>query len=72
MNVLDRPHACGCTASECNGLTRDTVASTTAQDHIVTANDTVEEAAGGYADAQAAPKVHHSNKFEWTGTWITA
>ena len=28
----------------------------TAQDHSVTTNPTVEEAAGGYVDAQAAPR----------------
>ena len=56
MNVLERPQACGCTASECDGLTSGTVVSTTAQDHSVTANHTVEEAAGGYVDAQAAPR----------------
>ena len=58
MNVLERPQACGCTASECDGLARGTVVSKTAQ----TPNHTVEEDAGGCADAQAAPKVHHSNK----------
>ena len=62
MNALERPQACGCTASECDGLTCGTVVSTTAQDHSVTTNHTVEKAAGGCADAQAAPKVHHSNK----------
>ena len=44
-----------------------TVVSTTAQDHSVTTNHTVEEAAGGCADAQAAPKVHHSNKSSGSG-----
>ena len=39
-----------------------TVVSTAAQDHSVTTNHTVEESAGGCADAQAAPKVHHSYK----------
>ena len=67
MNVLERTQACGCTASECDGLTCGTVVSTTAQDHSVTTNHTVEEAAGGCADAQAAPKVHHSNKSSGSG-----
>ena len=42
--------ACGCTAIECDGLTFGTVVSVTT-DHIV------EEAAGGRADSQTAPKV---------------
>ena len=62
MNILERPQACGCTASKCYGLTCGTDISTTAQDHIVTTNQTVEESAGGCADAQAAKKVHHSDK----------
>ena len=61
MNVLERPQACGCTPSECDGLTCGTVVSMTAQDHSVKTNHTVEEDAGVCADAQAAPKVHHSN-----------
>ena len=61
INVLERPKACGCTTSECDGLTCGTVVSTTAQDHSVMTNHTVEEAAGGRADAQAAPEVHHSS-----------
>ena len=58
--VLERLQACGCTASKWDGLTCGTVVSTTAQDNSVTKNHTMEEAAGGCADAQAAPKVHHS------------
>ena len=67
MNVLERPQACGSTASECDSLTCGTVVSTTAQDHSVTTNYTVEEAFGGCADAQAAPKVYHSNKSSGSG-----
>ena len=66
-NVLERSQACGCTASECDGLTCGTFVSTTAQDHSVTTNHTVEDAAGGCADVQAAPKVHHSNKSSGSG-----
>uniref|UniRef100_M4BYH8 RxLR effector candidate protein n=1 Tax=Hyaloperonospora arabidopsidis (strain Emoy2) TaxID=559515 RepID=M4BYH8_HYAAE len=62
MNVLERRQACGCTAIECDGLTCGTVISTTVQDHSVITNHTVEEGAGGFADAQATPKVYHSNK----------
>ena len=32
-NVLERPHSCGCTASECDGFTCVTIASTTVQEH---------------------------------------
>ena len=67
MNFLELPQACECTASECDGLTCGTVVSTTAQDHSVTTNHTVKEAAGGCVDAQAAPKVHHSNKSSGSG-----
>ena len=49
--------ACGCTVSECDGLTFGTVVSVTAQDHSVTTDHIVEEAAGGCADSQTAPKV---------------
>ena len=62
MNILERPQACKCTTSECDGLTCGTVVSTTAQDHSVIMNHIVESAAGGCANSQAAPKVHHSNK----------
>ena len=55
------------TTNECDGLTSDTVVSTTAQDHSVTTNHTVDEAAGGCEDAQAVPKVHHSNKSSGSG-----
>ena len=66
-NAIERLQACGCTASECDGLNCGTVVRTTAQDHSVTTNHTVEEAAGGCADAQAVPKVHHSNKSSGLG-----
>ena len=71
MNVLELSQACGCTASECDGLTCGTVVSTTVQDHSVTTNHTVEGAAGGCADAQAAPKVHHLNKSSGPGHGCT-
>ena len=67
MSVLERPQACGCSTSECDGLTCGSVVSTTAQDHSVKTNHTVEEDAGVCADAQAAPKVHHSNKLSGPG-----
>ena len=67
MNILERPQACGCTASECDGLTCGTVARTTAQDHSVDDHYTVEQAPGGCTEVQAAPKVHHSNKSSGPG-----
>uniref|UniRef100_A0AAV1VN61 Reverse transcriptase n=1 Tax=Peronospora matthiolae TaxID=2874970 RepID=A0AAV1VN61_9STRA len=62
MNVLERPQACGCTTSECDGLTCGTVVSTTAQNLSVPNGYTSEQSSGGYEETQAAPKVHHSNK----------
>ena len=60
ISVLERPQACGCSTSECDGLTCGSVVSTTAQDLSVAGHYTVEQDTGGCA--QAAPKVHHSNK----------
>ena len=71
MNVLERPQACGCTASDCDGLTCGTVVSTSAQYYCVTTYHNREEAAGGCADAQGAPKVHHSNKSSGSGHGCT-
>uniref|UniRef100_A0AAV1VFY4 Uncharacterized protein n=1 Tax=Peronospora matthiolae TaxID=2874970 RepID=A0AAV1VFY4_9STRA len=62
MNVLERPQACGCTTSECDGLTRGTVVSTIAQDHSVEGHYTVEPASGTCVETQAAPKVYHSKR----------
>ena len=67
MNVLERSQARECSTSECDGLTCGSVVSTTAQDLSVTDSHTVEQAAGGCAQAQAAPKVHHSNKSSGPG-----
>ncbi|CAI5703143.1 unnamed protein product [Peronospora effusa] len=67
MNVLERSQACECTTSECDGLTCGSVVSTTAQELSVTDSHAVEQAAGGCAQAQAAPKVHHSNKSSGPG-----
>uniref|UniRef100_A0AAV1TM56 C2H2-type domain-containing protein n=1 Tax=Peronospora matthiolae TaxID=2874970 RepID=A0AAV1TM56_9STRA len=62
MDVLERPQACGCTTSECDGHTCGTVASTIAQDHSVEGHYTVKPASGTCVEAQAAPKVHHSKR----------
>uniref|UniRef100_M4C3U6 Uncharacterized protein n=1 Tax=Hyaloperonospora arabidopsidis (strain Emoy2) TaxID=559515 RepID=M4C3U6_HYAAE len=70
--TVKMPAACGCTASECDGLTFGTVVSTTAQYHSVTTNHTVEEAVGGCADAQSKPKVHHSKKSSGSGHGCTS
>ena len=43
-NVLERPHFRGCTTSECDGLTRGTVVSTTVQGHNVDDHYIVEKA----------------------------
>ena len=62
MNILERPQACGCPTSECDGLTCGSVVRTAAQDHSVVNHYTVEQASGDCTEVQAAPKVHHSNK----------
>ena len=72
MNVLERSQACECSTSECDGLTCDSVVSTTSHDLSVTDSHTVEQAAGGCAQAQAALKVHHSNTSSGPGHHITS
>ena len=67
MNVMERPQAFGCTASECDGLTCGTVVSTTAQDLSVADHYTVEQAPGGCTEIQTAPKVQHSKKLSGSG-----
>uniref|UniRef100_A0AAV1U074 Peptidase A2 domain-containing protein n=1 Tax=Peronospora matthiolae TaxID=2874970 RepID=A0AAV1U074_9STRA len=62
MSVLERPQACGCTTSECDGLTCGTVVSTIAQAHSVEGHYTVEPASGTCVETQAAPNVHHSKR----------
>ena len=56
MDVMERPQACGCTASECDGLTCGTVVSTTAQDLSVADFYTVEQSPGSCSEVQAAPR----------------
>ena len=67
MNVMERPQACGRTASKCDGLTCGTVVSTTAQDLSVADPYTVERAPGGCTEVQTELKVHHSNKSSGPG-----
>ena len=43
MNVLERPPPCGCTTSECDGLTCGSVVSTTSQDHNMTNHHNAEQ-----------------------------
>uniref|UniRef100_A0AAV1T2G8 CCHC-type domain-containing protein n=1 Tax=Peronospora matthiolae TaxID=2874970 RepID=A0AAV1T2G8_9STRA len=62
MNVLERPQACGCTTSECDGLTCGTVVSTITRVHSVEGHYTVESNSGTCVETQAAPKVHHSKR----------
>ena len=56
MNILERPQACGCPTSECDGLTCGTVVSTTAQDLSVVSHYTEEQASDDCAEAQVASK----------------
>ena len=60
MNVFERPQACRCTESECDGLTCGTVASTTVQDRSVVDHYSVEKTPGNCASSQADPRYHHS------------
>uniref|UniRef100_A0AAV1UB66 Polyprotein n=1 Tax=Peronospora matthiolae TaxID=2874970 RepID=A0AAV1UB66_9STRA len=60
MNVLERPQACGCTTSECDGLTCGTVVITTAQDHSVEVHYNMEPSSGACVKTQDVPKLHHS------------
>ena len=59
---MDRLQACGCTASECDGLTCGTIVSMTAQDLGVPDHYTVEQDPGGWTEVQSVPKGHLSNK----------
>ena len=59
MNALERPQACGCITSECDGLTCGTIASMTAQDHSVEGHYTVEPVRSDSVEAQVAPNVRH-------------
>ena len=60
MNVLERPQACGCPTSECDGVTCGSVISMTAQDLSVKAQHTVELDTNGCAQVQTALKFDHS------------
>jgi hypothetical protein len=62
MSVLSRPRARGCVEGECDGLTRHSVVSTTAQDVVEGQAFDVEKAAGGCAETQAAPKTSHESE----------
>ena len=66
INVLELLPACRCTVSVSDRLTCGSVINTTAQDHIGPTNHTVEETAGGCADA--VPKVNHLVKSSRTDT----
>ena len=59
MNILERPPPCGCTTSECDGITCGSVVSTTAQDHNLTNHH---QDPGDCITMQEAPKTHLSNK----------
>jgi hypothetical protein len=62
MSVLSRPHVHGCVEGECDGLTSHSVVSTTAQDVVEGQAFDVEEAAGGCAETQAAPKTSRESE----------
>ena len=59
INAMERPLTCGCTASECDGLTCGSVVSTTAHGHSVADRHTMRPDSGDCIEMQVAPKVHH-------------
>ena len=77
MNILERSQACGCTASECNGLTCGTVVSESAQDHSGTRSQCDNQShcrgsrrilCGCTGSAEGPPL----EQVEWIGTWVYA
>ena len=67
MNVSERPPPCGCTTSECNGLTCGSVVSKTAQDHDIINHHIAEQDSGDWITMEEAPKAQLSNKSSGTG-----
>ena len=57
MNVLESPHACGCTSSLCDDITCGTVVSKTIQYSSIVDHYTMEQAPGDCASAHLVPKV---------------
>ena len=67
MNAMERPLTCGCTASECDGLTCGSVVSTTARGHSVPGCHTMKPDSGACIGMQVAPKVHHPSESSGSG-----
>uniref|UniRef100_M4BYI1 Uncharacterized protein n=1 Tax=Hyaloperonospora arabidopsidis (strain Emoy2) TaxID=559515 RepID=M4BYI1_HYAAE len=59
---MERPIPCGCTTSECDGLTCVSVVSTTAHGHGMADRHTMEPDSGDFIETQVAPKAHHPNE----------
>ena len=72
MSAMESPLTCGCTTSECDGLACGLVVSTTAHGHGVDDRHTMKSDSGKCVEMQVAPKVHHPNKIEWTGAWVSS
>ena len=58
---------CGCSASECDGLTCGSVVSTTAHGHGVADRHTMKPDSGDCIEMQVAPKAQHPNKSNGLG-----
>ena len=67
MNAMECTLICGYSASECDGLTCDSVVSTTARGHSVSACHTMKPDSGDCIEIQVAPKVHHPRKSSVSG-----
>ena len=67
INAMERPLTCGCTASECDGLTCGSVVSTTAHGHGGDYCNTMKPDSGDCIEMQAASKVYHPSKSSGLG-----
>ena len=62
MYAMERSLTCGCTASECDGLTCGSVVSTTAHGHSVSDRHTMKPDSGDCIEMQAASKVYYPSE----------
>ena len=69
MNAMELPVTCGCTTSECDGLTCGSFVCTTAHSHVVADRHTMKPDSGDCIEMQVAPKTHHPNKSSGLAHW---
>ena len=67
MNAMERPLTCGCTTSDCDGLARGPVVSTTVHGHGVADSHNMKSDSGDCIEMQDVPKAHHPNKSSGLG-----